>query len=180
MAQEQTTNQNKRRLVRSAPPPAAKEIEEGVEDKEGHGVEAAAPEEEAAPKVKTRKQADAELAEALKDAGKSKKPAAPLVKPTDDVIRKKNGDPFLDEDGEEMRFAPGFYNRGGGFVNGAGVRFPPGYKFRGCFVGTFGNVIMNRCPECGHHNSIDDARTGKCGSIKCGYSVVAELEKVTI
>lgn len=183
MAQEQTQTNNKRRLVRGTPaaavPSPAKHLEEGNdEDAPGLETKPAELEEEAAPKVKTRKQADAELAAALKEAGKAKKPVGPLVKPTDDLIRKKNGEPFLDEDGEEMRYAPGFHNKGVGFVNESGVRFPPGYKFRGGFIGSFGNVIMNRCPECGYQNSIDDARTGKCGNQKCGYDAVSKLEGI--
>lgn len=166
----------KRRMVRPNAPVAPQAIEPVEADEEvveesaiGQAVD------EEGPAPKTRKQAEAEASQAHKTAAKAK--AAPKVEPTDDFVRKKNGEIRKDEDGDDMRYAPGFH-QGAGFVNGNGVRFPPGYKFHGGFIGTFGNVIVNRCPKCKRLQSIDEARSGICGNRECGWDAVAELEEV--
>lgn len=128
------------------------------------------------PKVRTRKQAELEAAA---DTKKGKKPAIVAIKPTDDLVRKKNDEVRLDEDGDEMRYAAGFHS-GAGFVNQNGVRFPPGYKAHGAFVGTFGNVIMSRCPQCGYQQSVDESRTGICANQKCRYDAVAKFEEIEL
>lgn len=132
------------------------------------------------PEVRTRKIA---AVETRKDQGHKKQP--PLVRPTDDFVRDKKGNIRIDEDGDQMRYAAGFH-RSVGFVNDAGVRFPPGYKFPGGHIGTFGNVILNRCPKCGSHQSVDEAREGKCGNLRsgvdrrpCGFDMVAQLENIS-
>lgn len=138
-----------------------------------------APEEalEEEPKVRTRKESDQEIKE-LKESGiRAKKKERESVKPTDDFVRNKKGEIRKDEEGDDMRYAPGCHDKGGGFVNENGVRFPPGFKFPGGFIGTFGNVILNRCPRCGHRQSIDDARSGRCGNDKCGFNQVLILEE---
>lgn len=158
---------------------------EGAEDKPGEGVEAksepAKEEEPAEPEVRTRKHA---AVETRKDAAAKKAPLK--VVPTDDYVRDRKGNVRVDEDGDKMRYAAGFH-RQVGFVNENGVRFPPGYKFKGGHVGTFGNVILNRCPRCGHQQSVDEAREGRCGNLRagverrpCGYDQVAELEEITL
>lgn len=168
--------EKKNRQLRVPQPVAAPEPEDALGEEfvqEAPSAEAE-PEE---PKVRTRKQAEAEAeTEAAGGSKKGKKPASSAIKPTDDLVRNKNGEVRKDEDGDEMRYAPGFHS-GAGYVNENGVRFPPGYKAHGAFVGTFGNVIMNRCPQCGHQQSIDESRTGICGNQKCRYDAVAKFEE---
>lgn len=142
----------------------------------------AVPAEEPEPEVKTRKMVEKEAKEGPKKA--KEKEGAP-IKPTDDFVRNKKGEIRKDEDGDDMRYAPGFH-KGAGFVNSNGVRFPPGYKFKGGFIGTFGNVILNRCPKCFHHQGVDSSRTGKCDNMRageekipCRYDQVRELEEYT-
>lgn len=167
---------------------AAEELEDfGDEENEEGGDEPAetapaAEEEEAPPPVMTRKQY-----EKLKAEGKAGKPQAPEVTPMDSLIRDKKGKVLKDVDGDDMLYAPGFLKQVG-FVNENGVRFPPGFKFDGGFVGSFGNVVLNRCPKCGHQQTVDEARTGKCGNERapdgkkkiCGFDMVGELEKVDL
>lgn len=154
-------------------------------DETGSEEAAAAPEETGdAPEVKgamSRKEY-----ERLKKEGKAGKPKEPEIKLMDSYMRNKKGEVMKDEDGDEMTYAPGFIKQIG-FVNENGVRFPVGLKYEGGHIGTFGNVILNRCPKCGHQQSIDDARTGKCsnervGGMKkvCGFDKVAELEEFTL
>lgn len=128
------------------------------------------PTEEEAPPPMTRKQAE-RLAEEEKKAKKEK--AAVKIVPIDDFMRDKKGKIMTDEDGDKMRHPPG-HHKGLGFVTEAGVLFPVHYPFQGGFIGTFGNVILKKCPECRHSNSVDDCRVGICG--KCGFNKVAELE----
>lgn len=162
---------------------ALTELDEGFED--GGDEKAAsepAAEEEAAPPVMTKKQY-----EKLKAEGKVGKPKEPEIKPMDSAIRDKKGKIMKDADGDDMFYAPGFIKQVG-FVNENGVRFPPGYKFDGGFVGTFGNVVLNRCPKCGHQQTVDEARTGKCGNERgpdgkkkiCGFDMVEQLEEIDL
>lgn len=141
------------------------------------------PIEEAEPEVRTRKKA----AQEAKEGGK-KVVHKVAVKPTDDFVRNKKGEIRKDEEGEDMRYSAGFH-KGVGFVNEAGVRFPVGFEFKGGFVGTFGNVILNRCPVCRHKQSVDSARSGKCdnervpngdGYSNCGYDQVREMEDIEL
>lgn len=132
------------------------------------------PAEEESPKVRTRKVAAAEAA-----LPKKAKPQMAVVKPTDDFVRDKKGNVTKDEDGDDMRFAAGFH-KGAGYVNENGVRFPPHFKFPGGHIGTRGNVVLNRCPKCRNHNSIDEAMLGKCANQECGFSVIEELEEYTL
>jgi hypothetical protein len=125
----------------------------------------------AEPEIRTRKVAAAEAA-----AGGKKKVDPVKVKPTDAFVRDAKGAVRKDADGDDMILAAG-YHKGFGFVNENGVRFPPGFKFPGGHVGTRGNVVLNRCPKCGNHNSIDEALLGVCANSKCGYSVLEELEE---
>lgn len=165
--------------------PSEDGFDEGVEDAPGPGAEGAAPPssepaaEEPEPEVRTRKSA---AVETRKEQEAKRK--VEVVKPTDDYVRNKKGEIRKDEDGDEMRFAAGFH-KGAGFINENGVRFPPGYKFKGGHIGSFGNVILNRCPRCGHQQSVDEAREGRCGNQiagverrPCGFDMVAELEGV--
>ncbi len=137
-----------------------------------------APVEEAEPEVKTRKQADVQAKQ-----GRKKTPEVVVVKPTDDFIRDKKGNIRKDEDGDDMRYAPGFHAQVG-FVNEAGVRFPVHFKFKGGHIGTWGSVILNRCPKCHHSQSVDAAISGKCENTRsgpdktvCGFDMVRELEE---
>ena len=172
-------------MVAAAPP--AKEVEDALDgfDDDKEPEKSAAPLiplEEQEPEVKTRKQADLEVKEVAK---KIKKVEGITVKLMDDFVRSKKGEIRKDEDGDEMRYAAGFH-KGVGFVNANGVRFPVGYKFKGGLVGTFGNVILNRCPKCFHSQSVDSARSGKCDNMRagpekqiCGYDQVREMEEFT-
>ena len=125
----------------------------------------------------TRKEADRQKAEAEKS--KKDKKAKPKVVPTDDFIRDKKGNIRKDADGDEMRYAPGFHKQIG-FVSEAGVLFPVHYQFQGGFVGSFGNVILHRCPSCGHRQNIDEARTGVCHNNECRFSQLEALEQVEL
>lgn len=141
-------------------------------------------EEPEAPAVPmTRKEYEQKKAEEAKSPVK-KKPAGPKVEATDDLIRDAKGKVKKDAGGDDMRYAPGFHKRtpeyDGGFVNESGVRFPPGFKFPGGFVGTRGNLVLNRCPKCGNHQSIDEALLGVCANSKCGHDVKEELEEYTL
>ena len=163
--------------VRAAPPEPQAEPEPEAEEPVAAAPEADEPE----PEVRTRKSVEVET---RKDQAAKKSPAK--VTPTDDYVRDKKGEIRKDEDGDDMRYAAGFH-RGAGFVNDAGVRFPPGYKFQGGHIGTFGNVILNRCPKCGHHQPIDAAREGRCENLRagvnrqpCGFDMVRELEAITL
>lgn len=154
---------------------AFEEGAEGADD--AQDVDSAAKEDkppvEPEPQIRTRKVAAAEAA-----AGPKKKAAPKKVEPTDDFVRNAKGEIRKDADGDDMRYAPGFHKKTsdaeGGYVNENGVRFPPGFKFPGGHVGTRGNVVLNRCPRCGNHNSIDEAMQGACANPKCGYDVKAE------
>lgn len=140
-------------------------------DAELEGEEAAeTPEEPAEPEIRTRKVAAKEAA-----AGGKKKVEPAKVKPTDAYVRDAKGVVRKDADGDDMILAAGFH-KGFGYVNESGVRFPPGFKFPGGHVGTRGNVVLNRCPKCGNHQTIDEAMLGACANPKCGYSVIEELE----
>lgn len=177
----------KRAAIAAAAP--EKEVEDALDGFSDEAEEAkeelkaeAEPEVEQEPEFKTRKQAAAEA----KIGRKKPAEAASNVKPTDDFIRDKNGKIKKDEEGDEMRYAAGFH-KGVGFVNDAGVRFPVGYRFKGGFIGSFGNVILNRCPKCFHYQSIDAARSGKCDNGRagpdkqpCGFDMVRELEDFEI
>lgn len=153
-------------------------FEEGTEGvQEGDSApETTEPPAEPEPQIRTRKVAAAEAA-----AGPKKKPEPQKVKPTDDFVRNAKGEIRKDADGDDMRYAPGFHKRtadaDGGFVNENGVRFPPGFKFPGGHVSSKGNVVLNRCPRCGNHNSIDEALQGVCANTKCGHSAIEELEE---
>lgn len=129
------------------------------------------------PLPKTRKQAAKEAEEEAR--GTKKKVAGPKIVPIDDVIRNKKGEPRLDEDGDQAHYAPGFH-KGVGYVNESGVRFPVGYTFPGGFVGTRGNVVLNKCPKCGYRQGIDEAMMGRCHANECGHNAVLELEAIEL
>lgn len=165
----------------AAPEKTAPEgLDDLIEDGEEGAAETPAATEAPTPPVdeenkpKTRKQA-AKEAEEAKLANKAKK-EGPKVVPTDDFIRDKKGNIKVDADGDKERYAPGPH-KGVGYVNENGVLFPVHFKFKGGHVGTFGNVILNKCPECHTANGIDQARVGICGNQKCNYNQVVALEE---
>lgn len=174
-------NQNKRRTVKVPAAETAKEPEEDlagdVTEKENTLPPGAEDLVEGGGKVRTRKDADKEAAEEIAKS-KDKKAKAKVV-PTDDYVRDKKGNIRLDEDKDKMRYAPGFH-KSVGFVSENGVLFPVGFEFPGGFVGSFGNVILNRCPKCKHHQSIDAARSGRCEAQDCGYNAFEDLEEVSL
>ncbi len=150
--------------------------EDGEEDEDAPPAPPKAVEPE--PEVRTRKSI-------AQPAPAKIKKAAAEVKPTLDFVLDKKGVIRVDEEGDKMRFAPGFH-KSVGFVNENGVLFPVGYKYRGGHVGSFGNVVLNRCPKCGNHQSIDEALSGACGNLRagpdrtaCGFNQVHELEQYT-
>lgn len=120
---------------------------------------------------RTRKQAEKELEEAK--IAKKNKAAGPKIVPTDDYIRDKKGNIRLDADGDKMQYAPGSH-KGVGYVNENGVLFPVRFKFKGGHIGTFGSVVLLKCHECGHVQSVDESRMGVCG--RCQFSQIDELE----
>lgn len=72
-----------------------------------------------------------------------------------------------------------------GYVNSYGVLFPVKFKTKDFHVGWQGNVVVNRCPQCGHRNSAEEAIKGVCsneraGVLKepCGYSAVEILDSI--
>ena len=129
------------------------------------------------PEPLTRKEA-AKRAEEERLTKKTAK-VKPKISPTDDFIRDKKGAVCKDADGDEMRYAPGFHKQVG-FVTEAGVLFPVHFQFPGGFVGSFGNVILHKCPSCGYRNGIDEARSGVCGNQKCRFSQLEQLEQVEL
>lgn len=180
MAEPQATTKNalgaaaakKQAAAAAKPAPAAKpELEEDFGD------DAPAPAaEESEPEVRTRK----DDVVTRKDQAAQRKPT--VMKPTDDFVRDRKGDVRTDEDGDKMRYASGEH-QGIGFVSEAGVLFPNGLKFKGGHVQN-GVVVLNKCPQCGHRNGVDDALTGRCGNDKagpekapCGYSAFAHIEE---
>lgn len=132
--------------------------------------------EESEPEVRTRK----DDVRTRKDQASEKTPVK--VVPTDDFVRDRKGEIRSDEDGDKMRYASGEH-QAVGFVNESGVLFPNGYKFKGGHVQN-GVVVLNKCPQCGHRNGVDDALSGRCGNDKagpekvpCGYSAFSHIEE---
>lgn len=162
----------------AAPAPAAADAElDDLLDEPLNPPAAEEPPPPAEPEPLTRKEA-AKRAEEEKVAKKTKA-VKPKVMPTDDFIRDKKGNIRKDADGDEMRYAPGFHKQVG-FVTEAGVLFPVHFQFPGGFVGSFGNVILHKCPSCGYRNGIDEARSGVCGNQKCRFSQLEQLEQVEL
>jgi len=123
------------------------------------------------PSVRTRKDAASPIRV-------DKKKEAPAIKPLSDFILDKKGEIRKDADGDEMRYAAGEHYLVG-FVNESGVLFPNGYKFPGGHV-TNGNVVLNRCPKCGHSQNVDDALSGICGNQRCKFSKHDDLENFSL
>lgn len=78
--------------------------------------------------------------------------------------------------------------RPGAYVNRQGVIFQQGFRFDGGHVCWQGNVVLNRCPRCGHNQAISDALKGTCANTQagpdrkatCGYSAIEDLEKFDV
>jgi hypothetical protein len=71
-----------------------------------------------------------------------------------------------------------------GYVNGHGVLFPVGLKYKGGHISSKGNVVLNVCPECKNLQYPSQAIKGYCDVVNekkgCGFNKVAELEEVEL
>lgn len=200
MAEQQVTPKNKAAALAAAgaakakaapavvaPPAAVVPPAAAPEDDFDDGPEIAEP--VAAPPVAAAVPAEPEV-RTRKDDVKTRKDqkaerAKPVIQPTDDYVRDKNGAIRKDEDGDDMRLASGEHPLVG-FVNENGVLFPNGFKIKGGHVQN-GLVVLNRCPKCGNHQSIDEALSGSCANRKagpeklpCNHNPRAELEDWTL
>lgn len=71
-----------------------------------------------------------------------------------------------------------------GFLNQNDILFPVGFKTRHFLIGWKGNVVVNKCPKCGHRNPAEEAIKGRCSNEKvrgteepCDFDAVMELEE---
>ncbi len=104
--------------------------------------------------------------------------------------KKGNKQPDPEEKGEFLKYEPGEFVRHVGYVNKNGVLFPVGFRFKGGHIADQPEeyaVVLNKCPKCGHRQSVDEAVQGECQNMKapggpdgelgpCGFSAFEELD----
>lgn len=74
-----------------------------------------------------------------------------------------------------------------GFFSENGILFPHGFKTKHVLIGYRGNVVVNKCPKCGHQMSAEEAIKGFCSNERsklndgepCDFNAVAELSAMT-
>lgn len=95
---------------------------------------------------------------------------------------------------EYLEYARGKFHRHVGYVNKNGVLFPCNFRFKGGHIADSAPeyaVVLNKCPQCGHRQSIDEAVQGECQNVKfrrsaedpegpCGFSAFEELDSYEI
>jgi hypothetical protein len=137
----------------------------------------------AAAKPKPQEDDEEELDEEAEGAAEKKSAVAQpitskgLAKP---IHLKKIKDAKLKALLEEV--GPG-HHRCVGYLNPNDILFPAGFKTKHFHIGWKGNVVVNKCPKCGHRMSAEEAIKGFCSNEKtasgepCDFNAIALIDE---
>lgn len=164
------------------------DIAKGIEEEE----ESAAPAQKLKKKIAERVTKPAEEGLKLVKRPLKEAPIVNKVHPRKAYILDKKGQkqPDPDEKGAFLAYEPGSFVRHVGYVNRNGVLFPVGFRFKGGHIADQPEeyaVVLNKCPKCGHRQTVDEAVQGECQNMKvkggeddelgpCGFSAFEELD----